>query len=131
MQFYDDLWCVNQRAHALAALWCLLCEDGTEPQGRLHAASLRDFLQVLRTERQEMDNHLDALTRTVERAVALLDASGSPEHPHTYIALCRFLALFDPYLDRYPALSATEAYHLFRDNTLQHFYPVEESRRSL
>jgi hypothetical protein len=132
MKFYDALWSVNQRAHALAAHWCLLCEGSLEKADYLHAASLRDFLQVLRTERQEMDKHLDALDQEVAWAVALIEGAARHTHitdttPFTYHSLCAFLKPFDLYLDKYPELSAAEVIERYLYGPLEHDEPLDEN----
>jgi hypothetical protein len=34
-----------------------------------------------------------------------------------------------PYLDRYPALSPTEAWERFADNTLDYYYPLGQTTK--
>jgi len=60
-----------------------------------------------------------------------MEGSGSPSEPHIYTSLCKVFDLFDPYLDRYPELSAAEAYERLLNNTLDRCYPVEKPSRSL
>jgi hypothetical protein len=123
MRFYDHLFSLTQRTHALMSHFALLCKDDTKPgdhchQGsRFHAASLHDFLRILRTEQAAMNTHLDALEREIDWAIALLEATGSPMTPHTYGMLSTLLENFAPYLNTYPELSPAEAYRLFLDNT--------------
>jgi hypothetical protein len=134
MKFFDHLFRVTQRTHALMSHWSVLCEDDGETgdrfhqAGRFHAASLHDFLHFLCAERVEMNTHLDALEHAVERAIALMEATGSPMRPHTYGMLCTLLKNFDPYLDKYPELSPEEAYQRFLDNTLDHHWPLDAER---
>jgi hypothetical protein len=72
MHFYDRLWNVTQRAHALMAHWGLLCVSDSEEAGHFHAASLADFLRIVRQTRQDIAEDLAALEQAVVRAQAML-----------------------------------------------------------
>ena len=124
MKFFDHLFSVTQRAHALASHFSLLCEQDMGPDGLLHPASLRDFLGSLRITRQEIEQALEALEQETTRALALVDNEPLSPDRCTYRQLCDLLRIFDPYLDTYPALSAAEALKLYADNTLDHYYPL-------
>jgi uncharacterized membrane protein YccC len=131
MKFFGHLFSLIQQTSALTSHFSLLCALNPQGEALLHAASLRDFLGMLCTTRQEIASHMEALEVEVGRAIALLEAS-NPDAGRVettsfpYQGLCRFLTIFDPYLDKYPDLAAAEAWRLFRDNTLHYYYPLDK-----
>ena len=105
-----------------------LCEDGTDEAGHLCVASLGDFLRMLREAGQELGAELAILEQEVVRAQALLAAYNGGNHNATltYGQLCKVMKLLDPYLDKYPDLSAVRALRLFEDNQLDEYYPLSD-----
>lgn len=124
MKFYDDLFALTHRTHALVTLFSLLCERGTDDARQLHAASLRDFLGVLHATRQEIDTHMNALTQDTERALSFFDSPYG--FPLSYPMLDKLLKDLAPYLDKYPALTMTEALQRNAENTLDLDWPLDE-----
>ena len=123
LHFYNDLWALTQRTHALMVHWSLLCEPGDDGEGRLSGASVQDFLDILRCERTQIVAHLDALEQLATRTVGMMSDS-SPSYRHTYDQLDKLLDFMAPYFAAYPDLDLKAFWECFMNNTHDHYYPL-------